>query len=50
MIALKLLPAFCFKLWTDPYVGKLVFFRNYQGVLLAKVLHYTTLVLAKQSA
>ena len=23
----------CFKLWTDPYVGKLVFFRNYQGVL-----------------
>ncbi len=23
----------CFKLWTDPYVGKLVFFRNYQGTL-----------------
>ena len=22
-----------FKLWTDPYVGKLVFFRNYQGTL-----------------
>ena len=38
----------CFKLWTDPYVGKLVFFRNYQGVL-RKGLHFTTLVLVKLS-
>ncbi|MBT3470399.1 MAG: elongation factor G [Opitutae bacterium] len=29
----KKVAGLAFKLWTDPYVGKLVFFRNYQGTL-----------------
>ena len=44
----KQVAGLAFKLMTDPFVGKLVFYRVYQGSL-KKVLHFITLALVNQN-